>query len=105
MFLAPTAFVLNDVCRAEREVSYPSLTRTVPRAHFPELFRKSKELKKFGQQPANGPVATDKFRHGVNDGFRQWEDQEQEAAGQGQAAGAGGVIFHLSFLILHLAIS
>lgn len=71
MFLAPTAFVPNDVCRAEREVVGRLFNKG--RATGPSGKKCCKYRGKWvGRQSfTGGPLITDKFRQAANDAFRQ----------------------------------
>ena len=71
MFLAPTAFVYNDVCRAEREVVGRLFNKGRATAPSGKKCRKYRG-KWWGRQSlTGGPLITDKFRQAANDGFRQ----------------------------------
>jgi len=71
MFLAPTAFVYNDVCRAEREVVGRLFYKGRATGLWGRKCGKYRGKSMGTQSLTGGPLITDKFRQAPNDGFRQ----------------------------------
>jgi hypothetical protein len=71
MFLAPTAFVPNDVCRAEREVVGRLFNKGCATGPSGKKCCKYRGKWLGCHSLTGGPLITDKFRHAANDAFRQ----------------------------------
>ena len=107
MFLAPTAFVLDDVCRAEREVSRVFNkgralwgTRDLQKTEFETL---SGAIHNSGGATNSGRV-NDDF---VNCGTGHWGQctgREQEREDEHGQEGGGRSFFFFSFDSSHLAL-